>query len=218
MDDDKMDASSSEQADDDAGSGAEGGNDHLSGSDSPPMLIKTKKPRKARTAFTDHQLSCLEKSFERQKYLSVQDRMELAAKLSLTDTQVKTWYQTGEPNGSVRQLSDWNFWRKPATTQPCSACSRRTLLVHVPSPGGGHFVQLGRPLHAPFRRQPRLPCAEPAPSAASHVHPRAPTACQPTSSSFLLSISVQRRKFSRLTEHEGCRHHSRTFPVYGSQM
>ncbi|PVD22191.1 hypothetical protein C0Q70_17996 [Pomacea canaliculata] len=43
---------------------------------------KTKKPRKARTAFTDHQLSCLEKSFERQKYLSVQDRMELAAKLS----------------------------------------------------------------------------------------------------------------------------------------
>lgn len=35
----------------------------------------------------------LEKSFERQKYLSVQDRMELAARLSLSDTQVKTWYQ-----------------------------------------------------------------------------------------------------------------------------
>ncbi|XP_047103783.1 homeobox protein B-H1-like [Schistocerca piceifrons] len=52
-----------------------------------------KKQRKARTAFTDHQLQTLEKSFERQKYLSVQDRMELAAKLSLTDTQVKTWYQ-----------------------------------------------------------------------------------------------------------------------------
>ncbi|XP_063222099.1 homeobox protein B-H1-like [Bacillus rossius redtenbacheri] len=53
----------------------------------------SKKQRKARTAFTDHQLQTLEKSFERQKYLSVQDRMELAAKLSLTDTQVKTWYQ-----------------------------------------------------------------------------------------------------------------------------
>ncbi|XP_043245785.1 barH-like 1 homeobox protein [Amphibalanus amphitrite] len=52
-----------------------------------------KKSRKARTAFTDHQLQTLEKSFERQKYLSVQDRMELAAKLNLTDTQVKTWYQ-----------------------------------------------------------------------------------------------------------------------------
>ncbi|KAF6211926.1 hypothetical protein GE061_012443 [Apolygus lucorum] len=53
----------------------------------------SKKQRKARTAFTDHQLQTLEKSFERQKYLSVQDRMELAAKLSLSDTQVKTWYQ-----------------------------------------------------------------------------------------------------------------------------
>lgn len=52
-----------------------------------------KKQRKARTAFTDHQLQTLEKSFERHKYLSVQDRMELAAKLNLTDTQVKTWYQ-----------------------------------------------------------------------------------------------------------------------------
>ncbi|KAF4518572.1 hypothetical protein B566_EDAN015738 [Ephemera danica] len=53
----------------------------------------SKKQRKARTAFTDHQLQTLEKSFERQKYLSVQDRMELAAKLGLSDTQVKTWYQ-----------------------------------------------------------------------------------------------------------------------------
>ncbi|CAG0905297.1 unnamed protein product [Darwinula stevensoni] len=55
--------------------------------------LKNKKQRKARTAFTDHQLQTLEKSFERQKYLSVQDRMELAASLNLTDTQVKTWYQ-----------------------------------------------------------------------------------------------------------------------------
>ncbi|XP_054712689.1 barH-like 1 homeobox protein [Uloborus diversus] len=60
---------------------------------SPPYNLKVKKQRKARTAFTDHQLQTLEKSFERQKYLSVQDRMELAAKLNLTDTQVKTWYQ-----------------------------------------------------------------------------------------------------------------------------
>ena len=52
-----------------------------------------KKQRKARTAFTDHQLQTLETTFERQKYLSVQDRMELAAKLRLTNTQVKTWYQ-----------------------------------------------------------------------------------------------------------------------------
>ena len=52
-----------------------------------------RKPRKARTAFSDSQLQNLEKSFEKQKYLSVQDRQELAAKLNLTDTQVKTWFQ-----------------------------------------------------------------------------------------------------------------------------
>lgn len=57
------------------------------------MVTKIKKPRKARTAFTDQQLNNLERHFARQKYLSVQDRMELAAKLGLSDTQVKTWYQ-----------------------------------------------------------------------------------------------------------------------------
>ncbi|XP_074598143.1 barH-like 1 homeobox protein [Brevipalpus obovatus] len=56
-------------------------------------LKMQKKQRKARTAFTDHQLQTLEDSFKRAKYLAVQDRMELASKLNLTDTQVKTWYQ-----------------------------------------------------------------------------------------------------------------------------
>lgn len=52
-----------------------------------------RKQRKARTAFTDHQLRELEASFEAKKYLTVQDRVELAGKLRLSDTQVKTWYQ-----------------------------------------------------------------------------------------------------------------------------
>ncbi len=56
-------------------------------------LRKNKKQRKPRTAFTDAQLNTLEKSFERQKYLSVQERLELANRLHLSDTQVKTWYQ-----------------------------------------------------------------------------------------------------------------------------
>ncbi|KAF6775440.1 hypothetical protein AHF37_04749 [Paragonimus kellicotti] len=66
---------------------------------------KCKKPRKARTAFTDLQLHELEKIFDRQKYLSVQDRMELAERLQLTDTQVKTWYQ----NRSKTLLEAGNF-------------------------------------------------------------------------------------------------------------
>ncbi|KAM3876445.1 barH-like 2 homeobox protein [Diretmus argenteus] len=73
------------------GTKEEGDREISSSRDSPP--VRTKKPRKARTAFSDHQLNQLERSFERQKYLSVQDRMDLAAALNLTDTQVKTWYQ-----------------------------------------------------------------------------------------------------------------------------
>uniref|UniRef100_A0A3B5LIF2 Homeobox domain-containing protein n=1 Tax=Xiphophorus couchianus TaxID=32473 RepID=A0A3B5LIF2_9TELE len=68
------------------GTKEEGDREISSSRDSPP--VRTKKPRKARTAFTDHQLNQLERSFERQKYLSVQDRMDLAAALNLTDTQV----------------------------------------------------------------------------------------------------------------------------------
>uniref|UniRef100_A0A096MI45 BarH like homeobox 1 n=1 Tax=Poecilia formosa TaxID=48698 RepID=A0A096MI45_POEFO len=56
-----------------------------------PGLLK--KVRKARTAFSEQQLTQLEKSFQNRKYLSVQDRMELAASLQLSNTQVKTWYQ-----------------------------------------------------------------------------------------------------------------------------
>ena len=56
-------------------------------------MSNSKKSRKARTIFTDKQLQELENTFEKQKYLSVQDRMDLAHRMGLTDTQVKTWYQ-----------------------------------------------------------------------------------------------------------------------------
>ncbi|XP_068617052.1 barH-like homeobox 1a [Brachionichthys hirsutus] len=68
-------------------------NHPVEGGASDPAAARLKKPRKARTAFSDQQLSRLERSFQKQKYLSVQDRMELAASLQLSDAQVKTWYQ-----------------------------------------------------------------------------------------------------------------------------
>ena len=44
--------------------------------------------RKARTVFSDQQLTGLEKRFESQRYLSTPERMELASQLSLSETQV----------------------------------------------------------------------------------------------------------------------------------
>lgn len=54
---------------------------------------KGRKPRRRRTAFTHAQLAYLERKFRCQKYLSVADRSDVADALSLSETQVKTWYQ-----------------------------------------------------------------------------------------------------------------------------
>ncbi|XP_020386316.1 brain-specific homeobox protein homolog [Rhincodon typus] len=60
----------------------------------PPELPgKHCRRRKARTVFSDSQLSGLEKRFEIQRYLSTPERVELASALSLSETQVKTWFQ-----------------------------------------------------------------------------------------------------------------------------
>lgn len=44
--------------------------------------------RKARTVFSDQQLTGLEKRFEIQRYLSTPERVELATELRLSETQV----------------------------------------------------------------------------------------------------------------------------------
>ncbi|XP_023810902.1 homeobox protein BarH-like 1 [Oryzias latipes] len=54
---------------------------------------KSKKGRRSRTVFTELQLMGLEKRFEKQKYLSTPDRIDLAESLGLSQLQVKTWYQ-----------------------------------------------------------------------------------------------------------------------------
>uniref|UniRef100_T1IW52 Homeobox domain-containing protein n=1 Tax=Strigamia maritima TaxID=126957 RepID=T1IW52_STRMM len=54
---------------------------------------KAGKPRRARTAFTYEQLVALENKFKTTRYLSVCERLNLALSLSLTETQVKIWFQ-----------------------------------------------------------------------------------------------------------------------------
>lgn len=54
---------------------------------------KSSKSRRARTAFTYEQLVALENKFKSTRYLSVCERLNLALSLSLTETQVKIWFQ-----------------------------------------------------------------------------------------------------------------------------
>uniref|UniRef100_A0A3B3T520 Homeobox domain-containing protein n=1 Tax=Paramormyrops kingsleyae TaxID=1676925 RepID=A0A3B3T520_9TELE len=49
--------------------------------------------RRLRTKFTSDQLYKLEKMFNKHKYLGATQRRNLAEKLHLTETQVKTWFQ-----------------------------------------------------------------------------------------------------------------------------
>ena len=53
----------------------------------------TSKQRRKRTAFTSQQLLDLEKEFHNKKYLSLEERSQIADLLSLSENQVKIWFQ-----------------------------------------------------------------------------------------------------------------------------
>ena len=67
---------------------------------------RMKKKRKLRTVFTEKQLEGLESKFAEKKYLSVPDRMELASRLELSETQVKTWFQNRRMKCKKQQVSE----------------------------------------------------------------------------------------------------------------
>nr|AAG28338.1 Xbr-1a/Xvent-2 protein [Xenopus laevis] len=52
-----------------------------------------KMGRRLRTAFTSDQISTLEKTFQKHRYLGASERRKLAAKLQLSEVQIKTWFQ-----------------------------------------------------------------------------------------------------------------------------
>ncbi|KAG7158727.1 Ventral anterior homeobox 1-like [Homarus americanus] len=58
-----------------------------------PKGLDLDRPKRARTTFSGDQLNALEREFRRNQYLVGRERSLLAARLGLSETQVKVWYQ-----------------------------------------------------------------------------------------------------------------------------
>nr|ADW95337.1 NK1 [Paracentrotus lividus] len=114
---------------------------------------KSSKPRRARTVFTYEQLVALENKFKTTRYLSVCERLNLALSLSLTETQVKIWFQNRRTKWKKQNPGmDPNA---PTTTsvtatQPSPPLSAAGLHAAAYGPGlmyGSHLAYHS-PLHA----------------------------------------------------------------------
>ncbi|KAJ8418010.1 hypothetical protein AAFF_G00137190 [Aldrovandia affinis] len=63
--------------------------------------------RRARTKFTSEQIYKLERTFKKHKYLDPTERIKTAAKLNLSETQVRTWFQNRRMK-LKREVQDWS--------------------------------------------------------------------------------------------------------------
>ncbi|XP_025032764.1 homeobox protein not2-like [Python bivittatus] len=101
------------------------------GSLGPPLPWRPGSPckmKRVRTVFTPEQLERLEKEFLKQQYMVGSERVDLAATLQLTETQVKVWFQ----NRRIR-------WRKQSLEQKAAKLSSQFGTTQTQAAPVGHL-------------------------------------------------------------------------------
>ncbi|KAM8825517.1 homeobox protein Dlx4a-like [Synchiropus picturatus] len=110
---------------------------------------KGKKIRKPRTIYSSLQLQALNQRFQQTQYLALPERADLAAKLGLTQTQVKIWFQNKRSkykkimkNGPCGPEGD-HLAPPPSSSSPCSLWDISMAAKGGPVHSGGYMNNFG---------------------------------------------------------------------------
>ncbi|XP_062263173.1 homeobox protein Dlx4a-like isoform X2 [Platichthys flesus] len=123
---------------------------------------KGKKIRKPRTIYSSLQLQALNQRFQQTQYLALPERADLAAKLGLTQTQVKIWFQNKRSkykkimkNGPCGPEGDHLAPPQPSSSSPCSLWDNSMVAKGAPVHSGGYMNNFG--LWYPAHQQDSMP-------------------------------------------------------------
>lgn len=117
----------------------------------PRFSPKIQPTRKNRTSFTNTQVLEMERMFERKQYLEASERHQLAERIRITETQVKTWFQNRRMKRKRKRTEETQYYTKLAFAN--------RLASGLPQPGNHGYQPPLHPSMLPFPNMetPRYP-------------------------------------------------------------